>query len=174
MAVSVFRGDAMRMDCPANGCLSTVLALSAVALLAGAPSQAQTGAPAYYCKRVGTDDTLRAVPLSLAPEVRRLLGLDMPDEATARTSYFRCMAGSVMVCTAGANLPCGKANISRSLPAVEQYCRANPNADIVPTFVTGHDTIYQWRCEGTAAVAGGEVERIDERGFFTRFWQRVP
>jgi len=151
-----------------------LLVLSTIALLAGTASWAQTEAPAQYCKRVGTDDTLRATPPSPAPEVRRLFRLDIQDEAVAQTSFFRCMAGSVMVCTKGANLPCGKANASRSLPAADQYCGASPDSDLVPMSVTGHDTIYQWRCVGTSAVAGGEVERTDERGFFIRFWRRVP
>jgi hypothetical protein len=145
----------------------------AFATLGSVAARAQTEAPAQYCRRVGTDDTLRAVPATLAPEVRRLFSLQMPDDMVVRTSQFRCMAGDVMVCTAGANLPCGKAKTSRSLPAAGQYCRDHPDSEVVPMVVTGHDTIYRWRCAGTSAVAGDAVEALDARGFFVRFWRRA-
>ena len=152
---------------------SLLLLLLAFLALGGAAARAQTEAPAQYCKRVGTDDTLRAVPATLAAEVRRLFSLQMPDETVVRTSQFRCMAGDVMVCTAGANLPCGKAKTSRSLPAAAQYCREHPDSEVVPMVATGHDTIYHWRCSGTSAVAGEAVEPLDARGFFVRFWRRA-
>ena len=152
---------------------SLFLLLLAFATLGGAAARAQTEAPAQYCKRVGTDDTLRPVPASLAPEVRRAFSLQMPDDMVMQTSQFRCMADAVMVCTAGANLPCGKAKTSRSLPAAGQYCREHPDSEVVPMVVTGHDTIYHWRCAGTSAVAGDTVEQLDARGFFVRFWRRA-
>jgi hypothetical protein len=150
-----------------------LLLLLAFVALGCAAARAQSEAPAPYCKRVGTDDTLRAVPATLAPAVRRLFSLQMPDEMIIQTSQFRCMAGDVMVCTAGANLPCGKAKTSRSLPAAGQYCREHPDSEVVPMVVTGHDTIYHWRCVGASAVAGEAVEPLDPRGFFVRFWRRA-
>jgi hypothetical protein len=148
------------------------LLVAALALFGGGAASADQ--PAAYCKRVGTDDTLRALPQSLAPQVARLFGLHMPAASIAQTSYFRCLNGSVMACTVGANLPCGKANTSRSLPAADAYCHANPGATFVPMVVTGHDTIYQWRCVGSSAAAGGPAEQLDSRGFFVRYWQVVP
>ena len=58
-----------------------------------------------------------------------------------------------MVCTVGANLPCGKANTYCDPSAgVVQWCRDNPDASVVPAVATGHDTIYEWRCQGGRAV----------------------
>jgi hypothetical protein len=151
-----------------------IVALPFIALATLDCSAALAEQAAAYCKRAGTDDTLRPVPLSLAPLVTQVFGLTMPAEVIARTSYFRCLDGQVLACTVGANLPCGKANTSRSLPAVADYCRANPGAESVPMFVTGHDTIYQWHCAGDAAVAGGAAEQLDPRGFFVRYWRRLP
>jgi hypothetical protein len=145
----------------------TCLAL-AVLFIAGA---ALAEPPAALCKRVGTDDTLRAIPPSLVPQVGKVF--DLPAEAAGQ-SYFRCAGGNVMVCTVGANLPCGKANTSRSLPSVNDYCRANPGAAFVPMVVTGHDTIFNWHCTGTAAVADGPAEQVDDRGFITRLWRALP
>lgn len=148
------------------------LALAAGLLLLSAGAQAAES-PAQYCRRVGGDDALRPLPASLVPAAKRVFGLDMPDDAVRRGTVFRCMEGAVLICTTGANLPCGKANTSRRLPAAERYCRENPDASVIPMFVTGHDTIYAWRCQGAQAVAGEPAEALDARGFVAGLWKRA-
>jgi hypothetical protein len=146
-------------------------------LLAGAtlPKSApvQADEPVHYCARVGVDDTLRVIPPALVPVARRLFHLSAPDEAVERTTVYRCMAGAVLLCTTGANLPCGRADTLRNLPRASRYCRENPDSSFIPTFATGHATIYRWRCAGSKAVAGEAAEVVDQRGFVDRFWRRL-
>jgi hypothetical protein len=127
--------------------------------------------PHAYCARVGTDDTLRTPPRSLTPAIRRLFNLKGPN--APKTSYYRCAAGRLLVCWVGANLPCGKANTSRTLPGAAQWCRTHPNSDFIPMYVTGHDTIYSWRCIGDAAHAGALIGKLDGRGFFAEYWKKL-
>lgn len=145
--------------------------LAAGVLLAPAAHAGET--PARYCRRVGTDDTPRPIPGSLVPATRRLFGLDAPDAVVQRTTVSRCVGGTVLVCTIGADLNCGKANTSRTLAPAGRYCRENPDAPFIPAYVTGHDTVYAWRCRGVEAVAGDPTETLDARGFVARLWRPV-
>jgi len=156
---------------PARGLLQVLAIL--VALLPAIVTAARAETPAQHCRRVGNDDTLRPIPASLVPAVQRLFGLSMPAEMVQGSTSFRCMDGHVLVCTVGANLPCGKANTSRKLPGATAFCRDNPGADFIPAMATGHDTIYQWRCAGDTPQPGGPVEDVDQRGFFKRYWKEI-
>lgn len=40
-------------------------------------------------------------------------------------------------------------------------------------YVTGHDTIYQWRCAGAKAAISGTPFKLDRRGFIADFWKQV-
>jgi hypothetical protein len=122
--------------------------------------------------RGGTDDTLRTIPDALVPTATRLFHLDaMPSEQIKRSTYFRCQARRVLLCTVGANLPCGKGNASRHLPAADEWCAANPGASFIPMYVTGHDTLYNWRCSGKRAAIVGQPLRLDRRGFIANLWK---
>ncbi len=85
------------------------------------------------------------------------------------------MDGVVHACTVGANLPCtAKADTSRSpSPAMDEFCQANPGADVVPAAVTGRETVYAWACEGEEAVAGRQVFEVDASGFIADIWYRI-
>ena len=114
------------------------------------------------------------IPASLVPEAVRLFGLEaMPAEEVERSTVFRCDAGRVLICNLGANLPCDKADTSRDLPAADAWCAENPSADFIPMYVTGHDTIYRWRCQGGKAATTGEPLAVDQRGFISRLWKPV-
>ena len=139
--------------------------------LATAAHAAETSA--QYCRRTGTDDKLRPILEPLVPAAKRLFGLDVPNVALRRTTVFRRMDGGVHLCNSGANLPFGKANGSRTLASASRYCGEHPDSPGIPAFVTGHDTIYAWRCQGAEAVAGGPVEPLDGRGFVARLWKAV-
>lgn len=153
--------------------LPAALALSGIILAAPAGNAAPETheAPDHYCARVGTDDTLRTPPASLGPTINRLFRIS--GRYALETSSYRCASGNVLICTVGANLPCGKANTSRTLPDVSQWCATHENADIIPMAVTGHDTLYEWRCAGRAATAGKPVGALDARGFFAEYWKRL-
>ncbi len=121
-----------------------------------------------------TDDMPREIPESLVPEAVRLFGLEaMPAGQVRRSTLYRCAEGRVLVCNLGANLPCGKANASRDLPAAEAWCAENPGSDFIPMYVTGHDTIYRWRCDGAKAATSGEPLAVDRRGFISRSGSRL-
>ena len=140
----------------------------------GFAPRAQAESPAAVCRAVGTDDRLRSIPDSLVPAAMRLFHLDaMPADQVRRSTYFRCAQGRALVCTVGANLPCGKANTRRHLPAADAWCADHPASDFIPMYVTGHDTIYEWRCrDGRAAIVRTRFQ-IDRRGFIRRFWKAV-
>jgi len=166
-----FLASMIKKRCPnLSRQLLAVLGLSAIAVLTSEPGQAQT--PAAICARVGTDDTPRAIPEALAPAVNATFGTDMPAALAVKTTVFRCADGHVLVCTAGANLPCGPANTSPTPgPGVVDWCRDNWDAAFIPAAVVGHDTIYAWRCQDGAPHIVRQIEEVDPRGFIARFWR---
>ena len=153
--------------------LLAAAALPGILLAAAAANAAPASreAPDHYCARVNTDDTLRTPPRSLGPAINRLFKIS--GRYALETSYYRCADGNVLLCTVGANLPCGKANTSRALPGVSQWCATHENDSVIPMAVTGHDTLYEWRCVGRTAKAGKPVGARDARGFFAEYWKRL-
>jgi hypothetical protein len=149
--------------------------ITALILCIATPRDAAADAdqPAGACRPGLTDDTLRPLPPALAPRARELFGLAMPDDLIQRTTVYRCLDGKILMCTVGANLVCGKANMRRDLPGVAAWCRDHRDADSIPMFVTGHDTIYRWRCSDGTPVAEATVEAVDARGFLSRNWQNA-
>jgi hypothetical protein len=145
-----------------------------LAALAALGSRAEAADPpaGQFCAPAATDDTLRPLPGALVPVAKRLFDLPkMPDAQIKRSTVFRCVDGKTMLCTTGANLPCGKANISRALPAGTAWCKQHPDATAIPMSVTGHDTIYRWRCAGPSAEVVGVTATVDARGYIARFWK---
>lgn len=143
------------------------------ALALAASARAET--PAAYCKRAGTDDTTRPIPESLVAAVNGAFGLHLPAGLAMAGTVFRCGGGRVMVCTIGGNLPCGKANTSRTPGAgAVQWCRGNPDASFIPAYATGHDTIYAWGCQAGAPRIVRQALQVDPRGFVGEFWKTLP
>lgn len=152
--------------------LLAVLVLAALALPVATAHAAQ---PAAACAQIGTDDTPRPIPESLVPAVNAAFGTSMPADAAIRTTVFRCADRHVLVCTTGANLPCGPANTSRTPGTGEvNWCREHPDAAFIPMVATGHDTIYAWRCHGTAPQIVRQVQDVDARGFIALYWKELP
>ncbi|MGP8232400.1 MAG: hypothetical protein ACLQL2_07005 [Methylovirgula sp.] len=130
---------------------------------------AQAATPRAYCARVVDDDQLRPAPSSLSSAIERLFIL--PGAEALQTTFYRCADGAVMLCNVGANLPCGKANVSKQLDGATAWCKGNPNADFIPMVATGHDTIYNWRCINGVATPGPPIANVDSRGFFSEYWK---
>jgi hypothetical protein len=130
--------------------------------------------PAAMCALIGTDDTLRPIPESLVPAVNAALGTAMPARVAIDTTVFRCADGHVLVCTAGANLPCGRANTNRTPgPGMVDWCRDHPAADFIPAVATGHDTIYAWQClEGVPHIVR-QIDEVDAHGFIAQYWKAL-
>ena len=92
---------------------------------------------------------MKAAPPALQAKIAEAFGID-PEAATH--SVIRCAGETLMACSLGANLNCGKADARRALPGATAYCRDNPESDFIPMFATGHATIYDWRCSGGTAL----------------------
>jgi hypothetical protein len=147
-------------------------ALVVIAIGCAGPAHAET--PAAFCKRVGTDDTTQPIPEALVPTVNATFGMKMSARVAVDTTVFRCDHGHVMVCTVGANLPCGKANTSREPgEGTLQWCHDNPAAEFVPAAATGHDTIYAWGCQGGAPRILRQPLHVDAGGFVAEFWKAL-
>jgi hypothetical protein len=145
----------------------------AIVLLTAAHAHAQT--PAAVCQRVGTDDTTRPIPEALVSAVNTAFGTNMPAHVAMDTTVYRCAAGRVLVCTVGANLPCGTANTSRAPAEGEvRWCRDHSGDASIPAVATGHDTIYQWSCHAGAPRIVGQALHTDSRGFVAEFWKQLP
>lgn len=154
--------------------VNSISLLTFAALPAAWPTPARAAPPAAYCRRIGTDDRTQSIPEELVPAVNAAFATHMPARVAMGTTVFRCADHHVMVCTVGANLPCGKADTGRAPnPGVIRWCRDNPAADFVPAAATGHDTIYEWRCHAGAPQAVRQVLHLDPRGFVAEFWKRL-
>ena len=125
--------------------------------------------PHAYCTHVGTDDSLHESPAALAPAIRRAFNIG--GAYALKTTYYRCAAGAVKICFVGANLPCGRANTSRNLPAVTRWCETHPDTEFIPLYVTGHNSLYSWHCIGARAATGAPRGTLDDRGFFAEYWK---
>jgi len=162
----------------------TLLAASLVVACAGGAGPAETHSdPFAYCAAVGTVDapderyTGPPLPPSVAVGLRRAVGApaDAPLEAFTRGTSWRCMDGKVYACTVGANLPCLAKADTRRTPShsITDFCRQNPTADVVPAFVSGRETVYQWRCaQGVPAVVR-QVATPDAQGFLSNIWHEI-
>jgi hypothetical protein len=111
------------------------------------------------------------VPKKLEADVAKAFNItvDMVRDA----AFVRCAGTKLLACWVGANLNCGKANTRRSLPGASEFCRANPDADMIPMAATGHDTIYAWRCAGKRAVATKAVVAVDPDGYDAGNWREI-
>ncbi len=155
---------------PRNRLAVLVLAGLAIGLLTGEASGAP--APQAYCAKVVNDDELRGAPHALAPVIKQLFHIS--GAYAAQTTRYRCAGGKVMLCNEGANLPCGKANLSKHLPGATAWCKENPASGFIPMVATGHHTIYNWRCVRGLATPGAPVRKVDARGFFADYWRPLP
>jgi hypothetical protein len=147
--------------------------LGAVALADAAsvrPALAVSGAA--YCAAGAGRQAAVPVPRELEPLVAKAFDISV-DMARAAASV-RCVGDKLMACWVGANLNCGKANASRSLPGASAYCRDHPGSAFIPMSATGHDTIYDWRCVGGRAVAGKTNLTVDALGYVADNWKEVP
>ncbi|MGB7126449.1 MAG: hypothetical protein WBD42_06445 [Methylovirgula sp.] len=152
-------------------CRSVLTISLLMLLLPTAWAGAADRSPRAYCAHVGNDDAARPAPPVLAGAIKRLFHI--AGKYALETTQYRCAGGKVLLCTIGANLPCGKANTSTELPGVNDWCRQNPNAGFIPMYVTGHDTIYAWHCAGTVAKPGKKIGAVGARGFFVEYWKEL-
>ena len=118
-----------------------------------------------YCRNVRNDDTVKNIPKELLNDARSVYG-----GASAPTVY-RCMNGRVMLCNLGANNICAKPEKRRGSPEITKFCEENPNQG-VPFSVTGHGTLYVWKCVGGRPVIE-QTFQTDARGFIADLWTPI-
>ncbi len=128
-----------------------------------------------YCATVGNDDRVQPVPDALLPNARRMFDVppDMAASHVKATTSVRCMNGAVWLCNFGANLICGKADVSRKSPGADRFCKQDPDSIGVPMSATGHATVYDWKCVGREARIIGQIVQIDGRGFIAENWKQL-
>jgi hypothetical protein len=98
----------------------------------------------------------------------------MPADEAVTTTVFRCVSGHVLLCTVGANLPCGLANTSRlPKPGTVDWCRDHPDVAYIPAAVVGHDTIFTWQCQGGVPRVVRQVLAVDDQGFIKQYWKEL-
>lgn len=142
-----------------------------VLILLIAADQTRAQDAVQLCREKGTDDDVRSIPQSLVPVAKRIFGLSMPDQQVLHSTVFRCADKHVLLCTYGANLPCGKANSDRDPPGAKAWCHDHPNAGFVPRFAIPQGNIYNWGCVGGRPKVLTQIEEIDPRGFVARYWK---
>lgn len=141
--------------------------------------------PFAYCRAAGTVDrpdarySGRRTPPAIILGLEHALGLRLGAEqrrAFSHGVYWRCMDGKVYACAVGANLPCqSKADVDRRpTEAEKRYCQANHDAYVVPAYVSGHATLYEWRCSGSQAVATKALYAVDQQGYRADIWYEIP
>jgi hypothetical protein len=139
--------------------------------------------PFSYCAAVGTIDipdsryTGPAIPDSVAQGLKNASGAsaDAPLDIFKNGTYWRCMDGKVYACFVGANLPCdSKASTDKTPTSAEaDYCKTNPNSDFIPAAVTGHNTIYAWRCKDDTPAIDKQVFHVDSQGYIQEIWYQI-
>ncbi|HSU06970.1 MAG TPA: hypothetical protein VLI93_15505 [Acetobacteraceae bacterium] len=130
-------------------------------------------ARAQICRAGETDAATRAIPEAVAPAIIAAFHANMTSPQVIRNGVIRCVDGQLMACLAGANLNCGKADTSQVNRGAAEWCRTHPNADFVPAFASGHQTIYDWRCDGSRPMITRQIAHVDKDGFVVEHWQRV-
>jgi len=143
-------------------------------------SQAQVLDAKRYCARAINDDSIRKTPKSIVKDMvkkqmPRLSDNQLEAEVAAveESTVFRCMNGIVFVCNFGANIPCDARPDERSTRSdVSEYCISNPNDDPVPMALTGHSTIFHWKCIRGKPIVTYQ-SRIDVRGFNQDIWTPI-
>jgi len=168
-----------RLAFPILGMISLVIIyVSSAAAIDNSGAPLDTEDPFAYCLRVGTIDEPigggSPVPAVLLQYLRTAIGLSAVAPVTAQGFYWRCMDRAVLVCAIGANIPCSaKADLAERNVGADNYCSENHNAESVPAYATGHNSVYEWSCSGGNAVRGRLFVGIDRRGYRVDFWHRV-
>jgi len=169
-----------------NARLGVKAALVALALVAtSATARAEEGFtdPFAYCRAVGTIDAPDArwrgpaVPKAVARGLQRALGVapSEPLEPFERGTSWRCMDGAVYACNVGSNRPCSAKPSTDLQPneGMRTWCKENPGSDFIPMYITGHDTLFDWSCDGESPKRGRQISQLDARGFVANIWHRL-
>jgi hypothetical protein len=140
--------------------------------------------PFSFCTAAGTIDkpdaryTGEQVPDTIIQGYIKSAGLQNstePSDQFKKSTIWRCMDGSVYACNFGANLPCdSQANTDKNpTQAMADFCKENANSDFIPMAVTGHTTIYSWRCNNDKPEVDKQINHADSSGFIAEIWYKI-
>jgi hypothetical protein len=170
------------MACPNQGAPQVHITPTASPAPRSGP-QATFADPFAYCAALETIDTPDArytgpkVPEGVAQGLKKAFGAptDAPLEAFLHNTFWRCMDGKVYACTMGANLPCQeRADTSRQpTEGMTNFCQEHSDAEVIPAYVTGRATAYEWKCTNGAPAVVRQVAQPDARGFFSHIWYAI-
>lgn len=145
-------------------------------------AEASYSDPFAYCAAVGTVDapdaryTGEALPESVLKSMvaAGVVTADTPLEIQKHATW-RCMEGTVWVCHFGANIPCLDKADTNQTPTAEmnKFCEENPASDNIPAAVTGHATVYEWKCDAGKPAVVRQVLNVDPQGYPTEFWYKL-
>lgn len=163
--------------------VGAAIALGVAAASAAAREPTTWHDPFAYCAAVGNVDapdkryTGPALPPIIPRELQKAFGVapTEPREPFERGTSWRCMDGAVYACNVGANLPCDAKPAADPEPtaAMREYCTQNRDAQFIPMYVTGHDTLYDWSCADGSPRRGKQTAALDARGFVASIWHRI-
>ncbi len=164
-----------------------VLLLAAVTAGCSATPAAQAASftdPFAYCAAVGTINAPDArykgpkVPDEIIGGFKKAAGLESSTEPTdmfKQATIWRCMGGKVYACNFGANLRCDSQADTNKTPtqAMTEFCTANPSSDFIPMSVTGHATVYMWRCSQGKPDPQKQIVSVDAQGYLANIWYPI-
>jgi hypothetical protein len=140
---------------------------------------------APYCQAIGNADAPNASYTGPKVPDWMVAALYSKDELKAqkkakldpaRAVVWRCMGGRVFACVQGNRPICGKANQEmKPSAAVRDFCTGQPNADVIPLSVIGHENpmIYDWTCKGKKPAIARQIFTVDARGFPAELWKEI-
>lgn len=168
------------------GIVASLFALShCLAGEAQTESSATFTDPVPYCQTVGTIDAADARYKGPRVTDWMLSALYSPDEITAqkgsgidpgRAIVWRCMNGAVLACVQSNSPICGKANQDkRPTKPMRDYCASEPNADVIPLSVIGHEnpTVFDWACHDKEPIIMRQIFTVDAKGFPSELWKQI-
>ncbi len=138
--------------------------------------------PFSYCNAVGTVDkpdsryTGQALPDNLLNSIIKG-GSATADSPIREAGYvtWRCADKNVLVCLAGANIPCEEKADTSTTPhsGMVEFCKTEKNTDSIPAAAAGRTTVYEWSCKEGQPVKGNQVTQVDAQGYPKDWWQVV-
>jgi hypothetical protein len=157
--------------------------ISAASPAPGSGQPATFSDPFAYCAALETIDAPDSryigpkVPEAIAQGLKKAFGgpADAPLEPFLHNTFWRCLNGQVYACTVGANLPCQeRADVSRKpTEGMTNFCEDNPHAEVIPAFVTGRATVYEWECTSGVPEIVRQVAQPDAQGFLSNIWHAI-
>ncbi len=170
----------MRRTFAAIAALALVLGLACACAPSPTPTPATYTDAFAYCRAVGNIDepdarySGDAAPAAVVAALKTATGAsaDMPAELFVKGTYWRCMDDKVYGCFVGANIPCwSKANTDRTPDSgAVDFCKEQPNAEFIPAFAIGHETVYEWRCKDGVPEIVRQMVELDARGYDPNIW----